>query len=38
MVAPDDLVVTLRRAGCVFAEEEAALLTEAATDPSDLAR
>lgn len=35
--AMDDLIVSrLRSAGCVFAEEEAALLREAATDPDDL--
>lgn len=33
---PDDLVSTLRRAGCVFAEDEALLLTEAATSPAEL--
>ncbi len=32
------LVDRLRAAGCVFAEEEAALLTQAATDSGDLAR
>jgi release factor glutamine methyltransferase len=31
-----DLVARLRAAGCVFAEEEAALLTEAAADPDRL--
>jgi release factor glutamine methyltransferase len=31
------LVATLRAAGCVFAEEEAALLIEAADDPDELA-
>ena len=31
------LVARLRDAGCVFAEEEAALLTEAAVDPADRA-
>jgi release factor glutamine methyltransferase len=33
-----DIVTTLRNAGCVFAEDEARLLTEAAMDPDDLAR
>ena len=33
----DDLVATLRAAGCVFAEEEAALLVEAAERPDQLA-
>ncbi|HEY6748278.1 MAG TPA: putative protein N(5)-glutamine methyltransferase [Mycobacteriales bacterium] len=33
-----DIVTTLREAGCVFAEDEARLLTEAATGPDDLAR
>jgi release factor glutamine methyltransferase len=33
-----DIVTTLRNAGCVFAEDEARLLTEAATGPEDLAR
>ncbi len=32
-----DFVATLRAAGVVFAEDEAALLLEAATDPADLA-
>jgi release factor glutamine methyltransferase len=32
-----DIVTTLRNAGCVFAEDEARLLTEAATDPDELA-
>lgn len=32
-----DIVTTLRAAGCVFAEDEARLLTEAATDPDELA-
>ncbi len=36
--APADLVARLRAAGCVFAEEEAALLVAAAGDPADLAR
>jgi release factor glutamine methyltransferase len=34
----DDLVAALRAAGCVFAEEEATLLREAATSPGHLAR
>jgi release factor glutamine methyltransferase len=34
---PDPVVGRLRAAGCVFAEEEAALLTAAAADPADLA-
>jgi release factor glutamine methyltransferase len=33
-----DLVARLRRAGCVFAEEEADLLLEAATSPAELER
>jgi release factor glutamine methyltransferase len=33
-----DIVSTLRNAGCVFAEDEARLLTEAAADPDELAR
>jgi release factor glutamine methyltransferase len=33
-----DIVSTLRNAGCVFAEDEARLLTEAAADPEELAR
>jgi release factor glutamine methyltransferase len=33
----DDLVATLRAAGCVFAEQEAALLREAADGPGELA-
>lgn len=36
-VAVADLVTRLRAAGCVFAEEEADLLLEAARTPSDLA-
>lgn len=36
--ANPDLVATLRAAGCVFAEEEAALLVEAASDPVALQR
>ena len=36
MVRTDDLVTRLRRAGCVFAEEEAALLAEAAHDEAEL--
>ncbi|WP_043653164.1 putative protein N(5)-glutamine methyltransferase [Nocardia thailandica] len=35
---PAAVVAALRSAGCVFAEEEAALLTEAAADPAELAR
>ena len=31
-----DIVTTLRAAGCVFAEDEAALLTEAASSPAEL--
>ncbi|MDQ1715432.1 MAG: release factor glutamine methyltransferase, partial [Frankiaceae bacterium] len=34
--AVDVIVATLRRAGCVFAEEEAALLIKAAQDAADL--
>jgi release factor glutamine methyltransferase len=34
----DELVATLRAAGCVFAEDEARLLTEAADDETELAR
>lgn len=34
---PDVLAATLRQAGCVFAEEEAALLLEAASDDAELA-
>jgi release factor glutamine methyltransferase len=34
--ADDELVRALRAAGCVFAEEEAALLVEAATSPAEL--
>jgi release factor glutamine methyltransferase len=34
----DSIVARLRAAGCVFAEEEAALLIDAATDPDDLER
>lgn len=41
-MAPDDLVTTLvtrlRAAGCVFAEDEARLLLDAAADDADLAR
>jgi release factor glutamine methyltransferase len=33
---PDDVVARLRAAGCVFAEDEAALLVEAALDAADL--
>ncbi|WP_232662853.1 putative protein N(5)-glutamine methyltransferase [Pseudonocardia sp. TRM90224] len=36
-VPVDDVVVRLRVAGCVFAEEEAALLVEAASSPAELA-
>jgi release factor glutamine methyltransferase len=36
--APPDVVATLRAAGCVFAEEEAALLVEAAGSPGELDR
>ncbi len=36
MPPPADLVTRLRAAGCVFAEEEAALLVEAAADPAAL--
>ena len=32
-----DIVTTLRAAGCVFAEDEARLLIEAAVDPDELA-
>jgi len=35
---PADLVAQLRAAGCVFAEEEAALLVEAAGSPAELQR
>ncbi|MGF7239390.1 MAG: putative protein N(5)-glutamine methyltransferase [Frankia sp.] len=35
--ALDELVSTLRAAGCVFAEDEAALLLDAACTPTDLA-
>jgi release factor glutamine methyltransferase len=35
---PDDLVATLRAAGCVFAEDEARLLLEAAADDAELGR
>jgi release factor glutamine methyltransferase len=34
--APASVIAELRAAGCVFAEEEAALLVEAATSPADL--
>lgn len=37
-MSPEQLVATLRGAGCVFAEEEARLLLEAAADPGQLAR
>ncbi len=33
----DEIVTTLRAAGCVFAEDEALLLIDAATTPTDLA-
>ena len=33
----DALVATLRAAGCVYAEDEARVLTEAATDDAELA-
>lgn len=36
-VVTADIVATLRAAGCVFAEDEARLLTEAAADPGRLA-
>lgn len=36
-MTPDTVVTTLRAAGVVFAEDEAALLLEAATDAADLA-
>jgi release factor glutamine methyltransferase len=36
--APASLVARLRAAGCVFAEEEAALLVQAATTPAELER
>lgn len=35
-MTPGDVVARLRAAGCVFAEEEAALLTEAATGAAEL--
>ena len=35
---PDELVAALRRAGCVFAEEEAAVLRESAESAADLER
>ncbi len=37
-MSPAELVATLRAAGCVFAEDEARLLLEAARDDADLAR
>jgi release factor glutamine methyltransferase len=37
-VPPDPLVARLRAAGCVFAEDEADLLREAATSPEELER
>lgn len=36
MPTREDVVTTLRRAGCVFAEEEAALLLASASDDADL--
>lgn len=36
-MSPDPLVATLRAAGCVFAEDEARLLREAAADETELA-
>jgi release factor glutamine methyltransferase len=36
-MSPDALVATLRAAGCVFAEDEARLLLEAAADETELA-
>lgn len=36
MTAYDDLVLRLRAAGCVFAEDEARVLTEHASDPAQL--
>ncbi|MBJ7291462.1 putative protein N(5)-glutamine methyltransferase [Williamsia sp.] len=36
-MTPDDIVATLRSAGCVFAEDEAALLIDAAAGPAELA-
>jgi len=36
-LAPADIVVRLRAAGCVFAEDETRLLLDAARTPSDLA-
>ena len=36
MLETDEIVRTLRAAGCVFAEEEAALIEQAATTPSEL--
>ena len=37
-MSPEQLVATLRGAGCVFAEDEARLLLETAADPEQLAR
>ncbi|MEK8226029.1 hypothetical protein NKG05_08035 [Oerskovia sp. M15] len=37
-MTPSDIVLTLRAAGCVFAEDEAALLLAAASSPADLDR
>ncbi|GGF17799.1 putative protein N(5)-glutamine methyltransferase [Williamsia phyllosphaerae] len=36
-MTPDDIVASLRSAGCVFAEDEAALLIDAADGPAELA-
>ena len=36
-LAPPEVVARLRAAGCVFAEDEAALLIAAAATPADLA-
>ncbi|MGU3432387.1 putative protein N(5)-glutamine methyltransferase [Actinomycetes bacterium M1A6_2h] len=36
-LVPHDIVTTLRRAGCVFAEEEARLLVDSASSENDLA-
>jgi release factor glutamine methyltransferase len=36
-VSEEELVLRLRAAGCVFAEEEAALLLDAAGSPEQLA-
>ncbi|MFD7920911.1 putative protein N(5)-glutamine methyltransferase [Streptomyces sp. NPDC059740] len=37
-LSPEALVLALRGAGCVFAEEEARLLSETARDPAELTR